>query len=127
MQAAVRLPLFLDEGDLLLILTGNTADPKRGQQVEIDHAIAIGNSPKLKVGDGGQVIVLADRCFDAILLRADDALVLLRAGDALCVLGGVVGQVPDSFLGALRVPIDDCDFFRRGKKCQSAARLHKKT
>src|SRR5258708_1979101 len=89
----------------------------------MDHTVAAGDSAEAEIGSRGEVIVLADDGFDAILLRADDALVLVRAGGAFGDLLRAVAEVPDAVLLPLRIDIDNGDLFRRHLR-HGAARLH---
>src|SRR5258707_15190176 len=92
----------------------------------MNDPVAAGHSAEAEIGDRGEVIVLADDRFDAIFLRADHALVLVRTGGPLGELFDAVAEVPDALLLALRIEIDDGDFFRRWQRRHGPARLHMK-
>src|SRR5215467_14433022 len=72
------------------------------------------------------MIILTDRCFDAIALSSDDTLVLMRAGGVLGEFVGGVTEIPDPLLLGLWIEINQGDLFRRRQKRHRAARLHMK-
>src|SRR5260370_39119449 len=92
----------------------------------MNDPVSAGHSAEAEVGDRGKVIVLADDRFDAIILGADNALILVRTRGPFGELFGAVAEVPDALLLAPRIEIDDGDFFRRRHRRHGPARLHMK-
>src|SRR5262249_1762519 len=88
-------------------------DAQSGQQIERNHAVAVGHGPERNGGRGVESLIIPDYGFDLVFGRLDDPLVLLAARLTGGKLRDAVGKIPDPALLTAGIDINHRYFLGR--------------
>src|SRR5215467_9380469 len=121
-KGAVALAVFLDETDFFVAFGAYPAHSQVRQQVEVNHPVAVPQGTKPDISDRRKTAAPPYHCLDPVAVHRHDTLVLGRIGPSLLPLAEPVAEIPDTFLAALDIQVDNRDLLRTEFR-QRAARL----